>query len=199
MTIEPFRIEVSDAVLADLRERLARTRLPDQIEGAGWDYGTELSYLKELVAHWRDRFDWRKQEALLNSFPHFTTRIDDHRMHFIHARSPHAGRLPAGRDARLARLDLRVPQGARPADRSDAARRRRARRVPRRVSVDPRLRLLRGAAHARLGRPPHGRDEREADGAARLREVRRAGRRLGRDHLGAERARGPRSTARAST
>ena len=94
MTIEPFRIEVSDAVLADLRERLARTRFPDQIEGAAWDYGSELSYVKELVAYWRDRFDWRKQEALLNSFPQFTTKIDDHRVHFLHVRSPHPDAFP---------------------------------------------------------------------------------------------------------
>ncbi|RIL05477.1 MAG: epoxide hydrolase [Proteobacteria bacterium] len=94
MTIEPFRIEVSDADLADLRERLARTRFPDQIEGAGWDYGTELSYLQELVAYWRDRYDWRTHEALLNSFPQFTTTVDDHRLHFLHVRSPHADAFP---------------------------------------------------------------------------------------------------------
>jgi len=94
MSIEPFRIQVSDAVLQDLRERLARTRLPDQIPGAGWDYGTERSYLEELIAYWRDGFDWRKQEALLNAFPQFTTRIDDHRLHFLHVRSQHEGAFP---------------------------------------------------------------------------------------------------------
>jgi len=94
VTPQPFRIDVSDAVLADLRERLARTRIPDQIEGASWDYGTERSYLTELVAYWREKFDWRKQEALLNSFPQFTTQIDGHRVHFLHVRSPHAGAFP---------------------------------------------------------------------------------------------------------
>ena len=93
-SIQPFVIEVSDATLADLRERLARTRFPDQIEGANWDYGTELSYLRELVAYWKDHFDWRAQERLLNSFPHFQTSIDDHRVHFIHARSPHENAFP---------------------------------------------------------------------------------------------------------
>ena len=80
--ITPFEIKVSDAVLSDLRERLARTRFPGQIDGANWDYGTELSYLRELVAYWKDRFDWRAQERLLNSFPQFTTPIDDHRCTF---------------------------------------------------------------------------------------------------------------------
>ncbi|MCX5737834.1 MAG: epoxide hydrolase [Proteobacteria bacterium] len=93
-TIQPFVIEVSDATLADLRERLARTRFPDQIEGANWDYGTELSYLRELVAYWKDRFDWRAQERLLNSFPHSQTSLDDQRVHFIHARSPHENAFP---------------------------------------------------------------------------------------------------------
>src|SRR5215470_13540422 len=92
--IEPFRINVTDEVLTDLHERLARTRLPDQIDGAGWDYGTELSYLRELLAYWRDKFDWRPQEALLNRFQHFKTEIDEHRIHFIHARSPHPKAFP---------------------------------------------------------------------------------------------------------
>jgi microsomal epoxide hydrolase len=93
-TALPFRIEVSDAVLEDLRERLARTRFPDQLEGAGWSYGTELSYLKELCEYWRKKFDWRAQEALLNRFDHFRTDIEGRATHFIHARSPHEGALP---------------------------------------------------------------------------------------------------------
>jgi len=72
--IQPSRSRSPTRALADLRERLARTRFPDQIEGANWDYGTELSYLRELVAYWREKFDWRAQERLLNSFPHFKTR-----------------------------------------------------------------------------------------------------------------------------
>ena len=60
--IVPFRIHVPDEVLADLKQRLARTRFPDEIPSTGWDYGTDLQYLKELVAYWRERFDWRAQE-----------------------------------------------------------------------------------------------------------------------------------------
>ena len=89
-----FRIHVEENILTDLRDRLARTRWPDQLDGANWDYGTELSCLKELCEYWRTRFDWRKQEALLNQFPQFTTDIRDMRVHFLHVRSPHANALP---------------------------------------------------------------------------------------------------------
>ena len=64
--IEPFQIHVPEEVLSDLRERLARTRFPSEIPGSGWDYGTNLAYLKQLVEYWRDRYDWRKHEAELN-------------------------------------------------------------------------------------------------------------------------------------
>jgi len=92
--IEPFRIEVPDELLADLRERLARTRFPDQLEGAGWTYGTELSYLRELVAYWRERYDWRRHERQLAALPHFSTSIDGHRVRFLHVRSPHRNAFP---------------------------------------------------------------------------------------------------------
>ena len=66
MTIEPYRVAVSDEVLADLRARLDAARLPNEIDGAGWEQGTDLHYLRELVTYWRDEFDWRAQEARLN-------------------------------------------------------------------------------------------------------------------------------------
>ena len=92
--MNPFRIQVEESALTDLRDRLGRTRWPDQLNGAAWDYGSELSYVKELCDYWRDRFDWRKQEALLNQFPQFTTDVNGLRIHFIHQRSPHANALP---------------------------------------------------------------------------------------------------------
>jgi epoxide hydrolase len=85
--IVPFKIHVSDAALADLKQRLARTRFPGEISGSDWDYGTNLTYLKELVTYWRDRFDWRAAEARLNRFDQFTTKIDGLNVHFIHQRS----------------------------------------------------------------------------------------------------------------
>ena len=74
--VRPFRIEVSDAELEDLRERLARTRWPDELEGVGWGYGVGLDYVRGMTEHWRTSFDWREQEAVLNEFPQFTTTID---------------------------------------------------------------------------------------------------------------------------
>lgn len=85
--VEPFSIHVPDAALDDLHMRLAHTRYPDQIENAGWDYGTELSYLKELVTYWRSEFNWRAQERMINHFNHFRTEIDGLKIHFIHQRS----------------------------------------------------------------------------------------------------------------
>jgi pimeloyl-ACP methyl ester carboxylesterase len=92
--IEPFEIRVEDAVLEDLRDRLARTRFPDQIDGTGWEYGLPVEYLRELVQYWRDVYDWRAAEARLNRFEHFRTEIDGQSIHFVHARSPHADAMP---------------------------------------------------------------------------------------------------------
>jgi len=92
--VSPFVIRVPDAALADLRERLARARFPDELDGSGWAYGTNLAYLKSLVAYWRDRFDWRAQERKLNQFEQFTTTIDGLRIHFLHRRSKQPGALP---------------------------------------------------------------------------------------------------------
>ena len=92
--VENYTIHVPDPVLIDLDERLGRTRWPDQLEGVGWDYGTELSYLKELCAYWKDEFDWRAQEAFLNSFSQFREEINGLRVHFLHVRSCEAEALP---------------------------------------------------------------------------------------------------------
>ena len=92
--IRPFRIEISQTALGDLRERLARTRFPDEIPGVGWSRGVPLDYLKDLAQYWADGFDWREQEAKLNGLPQFTTTIDGQTIHFLHARSPEPGALP---------------------------------------------------------------------------------------------------------
>ena len=92
--IRPFTIRVPDSVLVDLKQRLARARFPGEIAGSGWDYGTNLAYLKELVTYWRDRFDWRAAERRLNQFDQFTTAIDGLEVHFIHQRSKNPGALP---------------------------------------------------------------------------------------------------------
>jgi pimeloyl-ACP methyl ester carboxylesterase len=91
-TIRPFRIDVPQADLDDLRDRLRRTRWPDELPGVGWSRGVPLAYLKELAGYWADGYDWRKQEARLNEHPQFTTTIDGANVHFLHVRSrePHA-------------------------------------------------------------------------------------------------------------
>ncbi|MDE2005408.1 MAG: alpha/beta fold hydrolase [Rhodospirillales bacterium] len=81
----PFTLHVADAAIADLRERLARARLPDQApDGGPWAYGTDLAYLRDLIAYWRDVFDWRAQEAALNAFPQYKVEIAGIGLHFLH-------------------------------------------------------------------------------------------------------------------
>jgi microsomal epoxide hydrolase len=92
--IEPFDITVDQAVLDDLKDRLGRTRWPDQIPDTGWDYGTNLAYLQELCAYWADGYDWREHEARLKAWDHFRTEIDGADVHFIHAPSPVEGARP---------------------------------------------------------------------------------------------------------
>jgi len=82
--IEPFEIHVSDAELDSLHDRLADIRWPPNSPGEPWAYGTDRSYLEELLAYWRDQYDWRVHEAELNSFNHYMTTIDGQRLHFIH-------------------------------------------------------------------------------------------------------------------
>ena len=86
MSIQPFTIAVPQATLDDLRERLARTRWPDEAENTGWNYGTNLGYLKELVDYWQHSYDWRAQEAKLNQFAQFRADIDGQSIHFLHMR-----------------------------------------------------------------------------------------------------------------
>ena len=96
--IERFRIPVDEAAIADLEARLARTRLPDEIDGAGWDYGMPRDVLTELLEHWRTKFDWRAWVERLNRFDHFKARLPsvlgDARLHFIHQRSRHPDAFP---------------------------------------------------------------------------------------------------------
>ncbi len=83
--VERFTIDVPDAVLDDLDERLARTRWPDQLPGTGWNYGADTAYLRELVGYWQREYDWREQERALNRFEHY--RADRRRhAHSLRAR-----------------------------------------------------------------------------------------------------------------
>ncbi|MEV0404833.1 epoxide hydrolase family protein [Actinoallomurus sp. NPDC050550] len=94
MEINPFKIDIPQADLDDLRDRLARTRWPDELPGVGWDYGVARSHLQEMVEYWIDGYDWRAHEARLNAVPQFTTTIDGQNVHFLHARSPEPDAVP---------------------------------------------------------------------------------------------------------
>jgi pimeloyl-ACP methyl ester carboxylesterase len=92
--IKPFRMDIPQADLDDLNDRLARTRWPEQLPGDGWARGVPVAYLKDLAEHWRTRYDWRAHEATLNEFPQFTTDIDGLDIHFLHVRSPEPDAVP---------------------------------------------------------------------------------------------------------
>lgn len=84
MVVQPFQVNVPERVLIDLRERIQRTRWPDEIANSGWAYGVNLSYMKELAEYWLTRFDWRKTENEINAYPNFVAEIDGYRIHFLH-------------------------------------------------------------------------------------------------------------------
>jgi len=92
--IRPYRIDVPNAVLDDLKERLARTRWPEAETVDDWSQGIPLAYTRDLAAYWADGYDWRSREAALNRFDHHLTEIDGLDIHFIHQRSPHDDALP---------------------------------------------------------------------------------------------------------
>ena len=101
--IEEFRISIPQADLDDLADRLARTRWPSALPGAawdrgapgaGWERGVPVGYLRQLAEYWRDGFDWRAQEARLNSYPQYVTRIDGQKIHFLHVKSPEPDATP---------------------------------------------------------------------------------------------------------
>ena len=94
MPPRPFRIEVPESTLADLRERLGRARWPDQAPGAEWAFGTSLTYMKALTAYWKDRYDWRAHETRLNGFRQFTTPVAGIDLHFIHEEGRGPNPLP---------------------------------------------------------------------------------------------------------
>ena len=94
MTVKPFKVNISQEMLDDLRQRLSNTRWPDEIKGADWNYGTNLGYLKTLVQYWREDFDWRVQEESINRFAHFRTDIEGAGLHFIHERGHGKHPLP---------------------------------------------------------------------------------------------------------
>ena len=122
-SVRPFRVDVPQEAIDDLRRRIAATRWPSKELVEDRSQGVQLATLQELARYWTTDYDWRKCEAKLNALPQFTTEIDGVEIHFIHVRSPARGRHAADHDARLARLGHRAARDHRPADRPDRSRR----------------------------------------------------------------------------
>ncbi len=175
LAIEPFAVDVDDTVLDDLRARLRNTRFPAQLPDAGWDYGTEREYLRELVTYWADEYDWPARQARMNAFDHFRTEIDGTGVHFLHAPSPVEGALPLllthGWPGSVAEF-LDVIEPLRDPAR---ARRRSRRRVPRRGGEPARVRVLGPDGRARVAPRSHRARVGAAHGRSRLRPLRGAG------------------------
>ena len=104
--VRPFRVEVPEAELEDMRRRIQATRWPEKENVADTSQGVPLAPLQDLARYWATDYDWRKCEAKLNALPQFITEIDGLDIHFIHVRSKHENALPSHRLARMARLDL---------------------------------------------------------------------------------------------
>jgi pimeloyl-ACP methyl ester carboxylesterase len=94
MPVQSFRVNVPERILIDLRDRIQRTRWPDEIEDSGWTYGANLSYMKELAEYWLTKFDWRKTESEINAYPNFVAEIDGHKIHFLHIKGTGKKSIP---------------------------------------------------------------------------------------------------------
>ena len=90
----PFRIAVPEHLLQDLRDRLGRTHFPGPIAGGGWDYGTDLAYMRDLVTYWQERYDWRFAETALNRMPQFMATVEGVDLHFVHVKARDSRPLP---------------------------------------------------------------------------------------------------------
>ena len=92
--IQPFTVDISQAQLDDLQQRLALTRLPEPETPNDWSQGVPLQYMQEILDYWQEDYDWRRAEAQLNQFAHGSTNLNERDIHCIHARSPEANALP---------------------------------------------------------------------------------------------------------
>ena len=92
--MEPFKINVEESVLIDLKQRLANTRWPGEITDSSWQYGTNLAYVKELCDYWLNEFDWRAQEQRINSFSNFVASVSGLNVHFIYEKGKGPNSIP---------------------------------------------------------------------------------------------------------
>jgi pimeloyl-ACP methyl ester carboxylesterase len=94
MAAETFAIQVPDAVIADLMHRLDTTRWPDEADNAGWEFDSNLAYMRSLAQYWRHSYDWRREEAVLNQLPQFRIAVDGFHIHFVHVRGKGPAPMP---------------------------------------------------------------------------------------------------------
>ena len=94
LRVIPFSIHFDEEILSDLRERIRKTRWPDRGPGIAWEQGTDLQYLRQLLAYWADEFDWPAQERELNTAKHFRAQLDGVHIHFVHERARHGHGIP---------------------------------------------------------------------------------------------------------
>jgi Epoxide hydrolase N terminus len=94
MAMEKFTINVSEALLSDLRRRLDAIRWPDELKNVGWELGSSLSYMKSLTDYWRNAYEWRRHEATLNQLPQSRVALDGFHVYFVHVRSKNPKPLP---------------------------------------------------------------------------------------------------------
>src|ERR1700727_7082 len=139
--VSAFRVDVPEAALADLRERLRRTRWPEPETVTDWSQGTPLAYARELCRYWLQEYEWPAAQARLNRFPQYLTRISDLDVHFVHVRSPHPGATPLvmthGWPGSVVEFRKGIEPLTDPAGGGGAARGARPPRPARRVRRDP--------------------------------------------------------------
>ena len=181
--IRPFKVEIPQEEIDELRRRLRATRWPEKETVADESQGVQLATMQELARYWATTTTSEGSRRGSTRFPHFITEIDGVDIHFIHVRSRHENALPVIITHGWPGSIVEMLEHHRPADRPDGTRRRRRGRLPRRGPVDARLRVLGQADRHRVGSGPHRGRLVRADEAPRLRALRGAGRRLGRpDH-----------------
>ena len=175
-TTPSFQIKVPEAQIDDLRRRIEATRWPAEELVPDRSQGVQRTMLLELARYWAGEHDWRRCEARLNALPQFTTEIDGVEIHFIHVRSRHEDALPLimthGWPGSVVELLDTIGPLTDPTAHGGSPRGR----LPPGAAVLARLRLLRCADRARLGFRPHRARVGDADGAAGLPALRRAGR-----------------------
>src|SRR5688500_2401653 len=92
--ITSFTVNTPQHILDDLKQRIKNTRWPDEIKNTGWQFGPDLSYMKELANYWVNEFDWRKIEHEINSYPNFIAEIESYKIHFLHIKGKGEKQVP---------------------------------------------------------------------------------------------------------